>query len=122
MKVKVKEKELKENYNMIWSVGYCNIENIEKALDPQYYTAGVYGWNADHYEIIINKKNIYKRILISTGYRPLHNKNVKNVSYEKIKKLDGKARKIFETSGDFQQNCKKVNKLLENFIIKEVLK
>lgn len=122
MKVKVKEKELKENYNMIWSVGYCDIQHIEKALNPQYYTAGVYGWNADHYEIIINKKNIYKRVLISTGYRPLNNKNVKDVSHEKIKKLDEKARKIFGTSGDFQQNCKKVNKLLEKFIIKEVLK
>ena len=120
--MKVKEKELKENYNIIWSVGYCDIQYIEKALNPQYYTAGVYGWNADHYEIIINKKNIYKRILISTGYRPLNNKNVKNVSYDKIKKLDEKARKILGTSGDFQKNCKKVNELLENFIIKEVLK
>jgi uncharacterized cysteine cluster protein YcgN (CxxCxxCC family) len=61
MKMRISEKELKKNFKNIYCVGYCGLKMLEH-LEPDYYTAGVYGWNADAYKID-------KNTLIVTGYR-----------------------------------------------------
>lgn len=43
-------------------VGYCDLQNVLSGIDPDYYTAGVYGWNCDVYTIA--------GLTICTGYRP----------------------------------------------------
>lgn len=43
-------------------VGYCDLHGVLSGIDPDYYTAGVYGWNCDIY--------IIAGLTICTGYRP----------------------------------------------------
>lgn len=43
-------------------VGYCDLCGALAGIDPDYYTAGVYGWNCDVYVIA--------GLAICTGYRP----------------------------------------------------
>ena len=43
-------------------VGYCDLQGVLSGIDPDYYTAGVYGWNCDVYTIA--------GLTICTGYRP----------------------------------------------------
>lgn len=43
-------------------VGFCKLQDVLSGIDPDYYTAGVYGWNCDVYNIA--------GLTICTGYRP----------------------------------------------------
>ena len=43
-------------------VGYCDLQGALSGITPDYYTAGVYGWNCDVYTIA--------GLTICTGYRP----------------------------------------------------
>lgn len=63
MKYRTTDKEQRENNSLVLGFGYCQIQNIERYLTPQAYTAGVYGWRADFYE--------FAGFTISTGYAPL---------------------------------------------------
>ena len=47
-------------------VGYCDMEDALKWREPNFYTAGVFGWNADVYVID------YDTVIV-TGYRPFGN-------------------------------------------------
>ena len=42
-------------------VGYCDAQHLLSGIEPDYYTAGVYGWNCDIYRIA--------GLTICTGYR-----------------------------------------------------
>lgn len=43
-------------------VGYCDLQDALTGIRPDYYTAGLYGWNCDVY--------IIAGLAICTGYRP----------------------------------------------------
>lgn len=43
-------------------VGYCDLQDVLQGIEPDYYTAGIYGWNCDVYVIA--------GLAICTGYRP----------------------------------------------------
>lgn len=43
-------------------VGYCDLQAALQGIEPDYYTAGLYGWNCDVYTIA--------GLTICTGYRP----------------------------------------------------
>ena len=70
MKERTTMKYIKQNYKKIINVGYCKLQNFLKHETPKYYTAGVYGWNADIY--------IFKDIALVTGYRPFGNIKIKS--------------------------------------------
>lgn len=70
MKERTTMKYIKQNYKKIINVGYCKLQNFLKHETPKYYTAGVYGWNADIY--------IFKGIALVTGYRPFGNIEIKS--------------------------------------------
>lgn len=83
MKMRISEKELKKNFKKIYSVGYCELKMLEH-LEADYYTAGVYGWNADVFKIDNNT-------LLVTGYRtfgkqvPKEVVNIYNKLYQELK-------------------------------------
>lgn len=108
MKIKVKEKEIKNGYNNIISVGYCDLWYLLSPKQADYYTSGVYGWNADIYKIDYNT-------VIVTGYRPFGNIHA---SYNGITtKYNEKARKIYNDSKrTWESKQKSIEKLLEKFI------
>lgn len=63
-KFKVTSKEVKQNYSIVISIGYCGAQALLRYEKPIAYNSGVYGWNYDLYEISDN-------IAITTGYRPI---------------------------------------------------
>ena len=83
MKMRISEKELKKNFKNVYSVGYCELKMLGH-LEADYYTAGVYGWNADVYKIDNNT-------LLVTGYRtfgkqvPKEVVNIYNKMFEELK-------------------------------------
>ena len=53
-------------YPNVIKVGYCRMKDALKWREPNFYTTGVYGWNADVYVID------YDTVIV-TGYRPFGN-------------------------------------------------
>lgn len=109
MKIKTTKKEMK-NYNKIIGAGYCELQYLLKYVDPIAYSTRAEGWACDYYDA--------HRVLISTGYAPLDNKNTK-CNYKMIREYDNKARDIicnYNLPYDDQKD--KVMKLLDEFINK----
>lgn len=82
MKLKTTKSAVKNNFYYILSIGYCDAQrllNYEKAFG---YSAGVYGWACDYYEI--------EGVCISTGYSPLSDKNMKG-NYNLVREYEAKA-------------------------------
>lgn len=109
MKIKVKQSELKEYYNVI-RIGYCNGYYLLSDIEPVYYTCGVYGWLQDTYYINYNT-------IISTGYAPVRSNYNNYDDYKIICKYEKKAKKIYNDY-DIKWNIKKkkISKLREKFI------
>lgn len=80
MRVKVTKKEIMKNYKC-FSVGYCDLQTLLGVANPQFYTAGVYGWNADIYT--------FGNTAIVTGYRPFG----KQIDFDIIRKFEDAAQK-----------------------------
>ena len=66
MKVKTTAKAIRSAYPTIIKISYCNLQGLLCIDRPEYYTCGVYGWNADIYDM-------GNGIAICTGYRPFGN-------------------------------------------------
>ena len=92
--------------NRVLSVPYCSIQTLLSKSSRNAYTCGVYGWNADVYNLA--------RCAIVTGYRPFG----KSVSYELCKEYDKKAEKILYSDKRYKKYESKKNRLsvlLEEF-------
>ena len=66
MKTKITKKAIMSVFENVIKVGYCDMQDALKWREPNFYTAGVYGWNADVY--VIDDDTV-----IVTGYRPFGN-------------------------------------------------
>ena len=104
-KIKTTKKEIEENFNNIYCVGYCGLAHLLRYTDADYYTSGVYGWNADIYKIDYNT-------VIVTGYRPFG----KSIDYEITEKYNEKAREIENKAQGYEKTKKQLEKLLNKFI------
>ena len=108
MKTQITKKEILSIYPDIYAIGYCELQTTFKVaeMEPIYYTAGVYGWNADVY--------ILKGSAIVTGYRPFG----KKLDYDKVDKVERYAKEIAQSgmSGEEKKSLMltKLNELLNN--------
>ena len=66
MKTKTTKKAIMSAFENVIRVGYCDMQSALTWREPNFYTAGVYGWNADVYVIGADT-------VIVTGYRPFGN-------------------------------------------------
>lgn len=66
MKTQITKKAITSAYRNIIKVGYCDMQDALKWREPNFYTAGAYGWNSDVYVID------YDTVIV-TGYRPFGN-------------------------------------------------
>ena len=108
-KIKTTKKEMRQGYNKIISIGYCNLQSLLDYEDPIAYSAGVNGWSCDYYNV--------NNVLISTGYNPLSTKNTKKVPYEIMQAYEQKAQKIrYDNTLQFEQKKQKLSLLLNQFI------
>lgn len=119
-KYKTTNREQRENNAIVLGFGYCEIQNIERFLRANAYTAGVYGWRADFYEM--------DGYTISTGYNPLnyiHKTGFKDIDAfrttkaqilrDELKKLENKLNKKFykwQNSGSWVYCQKKLVQIL----------
>ena len=105
MKTKTTNKEIKYNFSKIIKIGYCKAQYLLNYKNPFAYTCGIYGWNADFYEI--------GNICISTGYRPIGEK----VDYNLLNELEKQAQNIScDCNIDNETRKNKVNELLNELI------
>jgi hypothetical protein len=112
MKVKVTKKQVQENYKNIISVGYCDLQYLLRFKEPSYYTAGVYGWNADIYQVNYNT-------CIVTGYRPFG--NISN--YELVREVEKIASDILDNRAlSLEEQKAQIDFVFANFISKIVSK
>lgn len=116
IKLKASEKELKNKAHYIISLGYCQAPSLLYFIEPFSYTAGVYGWNSDNYNI-----DNYNGI-ISTGYRPLNDKNINvKIKNDIINNYELKAEEIKNSNVSYEVKKESINNLL-NLFINEVIK
>lgn len=114
MKFKTTTKYIKENNNTILSVGYCKMSSLLKYQEKTAYTAGIYGWNYDIYEV--------NNVAICTGYRGMpENKNIKD-DYDLIKQYEEKAQKIQNNYKlTYEQQEEQTNNLLYKAVDYQIL-
>lgn len=66
MKTKTTKRAIMHAYENVIKVDYCDLQHALKWREPNFYVAGVYGWNADVY--VIDHGTV-----IVTGHRPFGN-------------------------------------------------
>lgn len=69
MKYKTTKKEVMNGYVRVYRAGYCELCYLLEKGDAVAYTAGIYGWNADIYDLGL-LANSFADVAICTGYRP----------------------------------------------------
>jgi hypothetical protein len=105
MKAHTTIKAIRNGYRKVFQTGYCELQYIFKYSDPQFYNAGVYGWNCNVYV------NNDKDIAITTGYR---NMAGRLIPLEIIEKYSNIAKEI--TSAPFSKPFNEVKAALDKNI------
>ena len=101
-------KEIINNFDKVFSVGYCGIQYLLRGKNRIGYNSGVYGWNYDIFSL--DNGNI----AICTGYRGMPGKSI---DYSIVDKYEAKAKAISEDYyTDYEKRQKKLEKLLQKFI------
>lgn len=116
MKYKTTKKAIQNNYRNIIRLGAVELYYLLKFTEPNAYTSGVYGWNADVYD--------FNNVAIVTGYRPFGNITP---DYKIVEKYNQLGREICEEEHDPKKDWNeereekenRLNKLINQFI-KEV--
>lgn len=109
-KVRTSQKAIKEVYQNVIAVGYCNLQSL---LDffydkERYYTVRKEGWASDIYD--------FGTTAISTGYAPFGNIRP---NYELTQKYEQKAQQLRSVSllkTTYPEKRKEAEKLIEEFI------
>ena len=101
-------KEIINNFNKVYSVGYCDLQFLLRGQNRIGYNSGVYGWNYDVFSF--DNGNI----AICTGYRSTPGERI---DYDIIRKYETKAEAIFKDySIKYEEQQKKLEKLIKKFI------
>jgi len=105
MKLKTTKSTIKNGFNIIISIGYCDAQYLLHYKNPFAYSAGVYGWACDYYEIGTK--------CISTGYGPIG----KNLDYKLLGEYEKKAQDIVcDNTMDYKTKEQKVDELLNELL------
>lgn len=106
MKYKTTAREIKLWGNNVKSAAYCSLQYLLKFHEPKAYTAGVYGWNFDIYEVY--------GVTICTGYRGMIGERAKGAS-----EYEEKAMKVFsiENPMPWEEKKEEIEKLLKDFCL-----
>ena len=115
MKFRTTQKEIKNAYGYVFKIPYCDAWHLLKGREPEAYTAGVYGWNADIYS--------HGGVAIVTGYRPFGEATPRELlkKYE-VRDIDELNRFISwlkwnnEQKSDIIKELLKVGEMAKNFI------
>ena len=102
MKLRATKKEMRDV--VAGAAGYCQLQYLLYHERAFAYSAGVYGWSCDYYDI--------DGVIISTGYAPIG----RGLDYDTVKKYNDKANKILNNGKlNYNQQRAKVKKLVKQF-------
>lgn len=110
MKVQTTKKAVKNNYSEIIRIGYCDLQTLLSLEEPFAYTAGVYGWNANIYDL--------NGIALVTGYRTF---GEISPSWELIEKYEQKAKEVIDLIYNYEERKEALKTLIDSFL-EEVIK
>lgn len=105
MKFKTTRKAVMDGYCKVIQVGYCDAPYLLSPISPNAYTCGVYGWNADIYELS-------DAVAVCTGYRPFG--NVKP-DYDTVHAFEQRAREICHNP-EVVEKVPPLENLLDEFV------
>lgn len=74
-------KSIRNNWRKVFRCGYCDLQNIMRGREANYYNAGIYGWNCDIY------CDYLRDIAITTGYRNMTGRLIPAEIIEKYSKI-----------------------------------
>lgn len=94
-----------EGFNKVIEIGYADLSNLLEFREPIAYTSGVYGWNANVYDM-------GSGVAIVTGYRAFGNTSV---DYDKVREYDQKARQL-RTELRWEYVKEETEKLIDEFL------
>lgn len=103
--MKVTKKLIKGLYKNQIRLGYCELQTLLKYFERKFFTYGIYGWDADIYQINYDT-------CIITGYRPFGNISVES---EIVNKYEEEAKKIDKLQ-TYDEQKEQAKKLLEKFV------
>jgi hypothetical protein len=83
MKIQTTKKAILNGFNTVLSIGYCDVQYLLNYKSPFAYSAGVYGWSCDYYQI--------GNVCISTGYSPI---GTQIKDYSKVREIEKQAQTI----------------------------
>ena len=107
MKLRATKKEMREGYDKVLRIGYCNAQNLLWYEEPFAYSAGRYGWCCDYYDI--------HGVLMSTGYAPIESKGMRS-DYKRIQEYECRAERLRYEIEDFTVRRQKTRELLEDML------
>lgn len=106
-KIKITKKAIKESFDKIIKVGYCELQTLLQTAQPFAYSSGTYGWGCDYY--------LFDDVIISTGYSPIGEAVNKNI-IEKYEKLSKKLKNNYYIDYNYSKLDQKLQKLIQKFI------
>ena len=115
MKIRITEKDLKEQCEIVLGIGYCRGQNLIDLSTAHElgYTSGMYGWKSDLY-IYRTKSGLY--VIISTGYSPVSNRKV--VDIEPYEKRAKKTR--YDRGLSFEEKRREINNLFDQWVMASI--
>lgn len=105
MKLQTSKKQVLNSFYKVISVPYCGAQSLLNCHSPFAYSAGIYGWSCDYYQI--------GNVCISTGYSPVGTP----VNYNLLRDLELKAEKLRgDYSIEYSDLCKQLDELITELI------
>lgn len=103
MKLKITNKELRNNFSRVYNLSNVGLDRILRFFTPFAYTCGVYGWNADYYNI--------EGIIVGIGYRSVVGETIKDTKLiKKFRALEKRASELTWTDDNFNKKKQRVIK------------
>lgn len=110
MKTKISKQQARGLFPQMIAIPYCGAQFLLRHKEPFAYSAGVYGWSCDYYDV--------GGVGISTGYRPIG----KTVPYELVHRFEDQARHLAVDSDlDYETERGMIDDLLSGFL-REIMK
>lgn len=105
MKYRTTAKAVRNGYGRVYSVSYCGMQELLRYSEPVAYICGVYGWNADVYNVPGRNE------AICTGYRPTG----RPVDWATVEKYERAARAVnSDYSIPYEERKTRVSEMLRD--------
>lgn len=106
MKIKTTKQFIKSHCQKVFAIGYCDLQYLLQYKNAFAYSAGVYGWACDYYDLGAG-------FILSTGYSPIGDR----LDYKLVRDYEKKAEKIANNYNlKYETKQKKINKLYDEFV------